>query len=222
MTRSLALLCIAGASLLVAACSDGKQYATAACALVDVSGTYAKQKSEVARIVKAGLLPRLMAGDSLFLVTIDSNSYEESNLLAQVTLDYVPSTASDQKLGFAKALDTFVASNTRSSHTDISGAMMLCADRLRSTGAANQVIFVFSDMQEDLKKGLKREFKREEFKGIHIAALNVIKLKKDSVDPEEYRSRLRTWEKKLLARGAATWEVILDPVRIPEYFDGLR
>lgn len=222
MTRPLKLFGIAGATLLAAACSDGKQYATAACTLVDVSGTYSQQKGEVARIVKAGILPRLMPGDSLFLVAIDSNSYEEGNLLAQVTVDYVPSKASEQKLGFAKALDRFAASGARSTHTDISGAMMLCADRLRSTGAANQAIFVFSDMQEDLQKGLKREFKRDEFKGIHVTALNVIKLKKDAADPEVYRNRLRTWEKKLLSRGAATWEVILDPVRIPEYFDGLR
>src|SRR5688500_18261901 len=93
--------------LLAAGCGDSKQYETAMCALIDVSGSYAQEKPNIVRIIKAGLIPNLEPGDSLFFITIDSNSYNEEDLLAKVTLDYIPSKANDQKLAFANTLDEF-------------------------------------------------------------------------------------------------------------------
>jgi hypothetical protein len=203
-------------------CSDSKQYETAMCALIDVSGTYAHEKANVVRTIKAGLLPGLEPGDSLFFITIDSNSYTEEDLIAKVTLDYIPSKANEQTLAFAKTLDEFAKTNLRSSHTDISGAMMLCSDYLRNTGSGNRSIIIFSDMQEELQPGLKREFKPTEFEGTDIAALNVIKLSKDSTDPEIYRQRMIDWEKRVLAAGAKSWTLILDATKIPEYIERLK
>jgi hypothetical protein len=205
-----------------AGCSDSKQYETAMCALIDVSGTYAHEKANVVRTIKAGLLPGLEPGDSLFFITIDSNSYTEEDLVAKVTLDYIPSKANEQTLAFAKTLDEFAKTNLRSNHTDISGAMMLCSDYLRNTGSGNRSIIIFSDMQEELQPGLKREFKPTEFEGTDIAALNVIKLNKDSTDPEIYRQRMIDWEKRVLAAGAKSWTMILDATKIPEYIERLK
>jgi hypothetical protein len=208
--------------LLTTSCGDSKQYETAMCALIDVSGSYAQEKPNIVGIIKAGLIPHLEPGDSLFFITIDSNSYNEEDLRAKVTLDYIPSKANDQKLSFAGSLDEFAKNGLKSSHTDISGAMMLCMDYLKQTGSGNRSIIVFSDMKEELAPGVKREFRPTEFDGVDIAALNVIKLNKDTMDPEIYRQRMADWEKRLLAAGAKSWTMILDATKIPEYIEQLK
>ena len=87
----------------ISGCSDSKQYETAYCALIDISGTYASEKASVVNTVKAGIVPQMIPGDSLFFVMIDSNSYSEDNLVTKLTLDYRPTTANEQKLKVAKS-----------------------------------------------------------------------------------------------------------------------
>lgn len=222
MKNTAKLLLLSAGMLFVSACTDNKLYETSICSLVDISGTYADEKANVARIIKTGIIPKLVPGDSLFFMTIDSNSYNEENMEAKFTLDYRPSEANQQKLAFASRLDDFAAGTESSRHTDISGAMMLCGDYLKSTGAGTQLIFVFSDMLEELPEGITRNFAEAEFADMHIAAMNVIKLTTDSSNPEVYRRRLGDWSQRVSKAGAANWQVILDPTKIPEYIDNLR
>jgi len=208
--------------LLLSACTENKAYETAICTLADVSGTYADEKPRVAGIIKAGVLPAMDPGDSLFFITIDSNSFNEENLKYKTMLDYRPSRANRQKLEFANSLDSFAGASTHSGFTDISGAMMLCSDYLKSTGSGNQLMFIFSDMAEDLKPGVTRSFQDNEFTGMHIAAMNVIKLARDSSDPAVYRSRLQAWRDRVTGAGAADWQVIYEAAKIPEFIDKAR
>jgi hypothetical protein len=201
----------------VAACSDNKSYETSYCALVDVSGTYAGEKGSVVKTIKAGIVPQMIPGDSLFFVMIDSNSYSEENLVTKLTLDYRPTKANEQKLAVAKKLDEFGKGNAYSKLTDVSGGLMLCADYLKSTKSGTQVMFVFSDMNEELPKGVVRKFAENEFDGIDIVAMNIIKLNKDSANPEVYRDRLQDWDKRTTASGARSWHTLIDATKIPEY-----
>ncbi len=200
-----------------AACTDSKQYETSYCALVDTSGTYAAEKGNVVKIVKAGVVPEMVPGDSLFFVKIDSNSYAEENLVTKLTLDYRPTRANGQKLALAKTLDNFAGGKARSKLTDISGALMLCSDYLKATQSGTQIMFVFSDMKEELPKGVVRKFESDEFDGINIAAMNVIKLNRDSSNPEVYRSRLKKWDKRLVGSGAESWDTLIDASKIQEF-----
>jgi hypothetical protein len=204
---------------MVAACTDSKEYETSFCTLVDISGTYSGEKKSVVNIVKAGILPEMIPGDSLFFVKIDSNSYAEENLVTKLTLDYRPTQANTQKLALSKTLDKFGKSRAKSNLTDISGAMMLCSDFLKATQSGTQVIFVFSDMKEELPKGVVRNFAKDEFEGIDIAAMNVIKLNKDSTNPEVYRKRLKKWNKRIINSGASSWTTLLDATKIQEFID---
>lgn len=209
-------------ALALGGCSDNKQYETAICALADISGTYAQEKKSMVNIIKAGILPKLMPGDSLYLITIDSSSYDEQDIKAKLTLDYRPSQANNQRLEFSKTLDDFVREKTKSRYTDISGAMMLCAGQLKKTLAGTQLMFVFSDMKEELKPGLKRSFNEDEFVNIDIAAMNVIKLNADNLDPQKYRSRMAKWDKRVMAHSAKSWTADLEPAGISDYIDGKR
>ena len=216
-----ALLAVALA-VTIGGCSDSKQYETSYCALIDISGTYASEKSSVVNTVKAGIVPQMIPGDNLFFVKIDSNSYSEENLVTKLTLDYRPTTANSQKLAVAKKLDEFGRGKARSSLTDISGALMLCSDYLKATGTGTKVMFVFSDMNEELPEGVVRKFADDEFDGIDIVAMNIIKLNKDSANPEVYRERLEKWSQRTTASGARSWSTLIDATKIPEYIVQLK
>ena len=207
---------------IVAACTDARQYETSYCALVDISGTYASEKGSVVKIIKAGILPEMIPGDSLYFITIDSNSYTKDNLITKLTLDYRPTKANQQKFALSKKLDKFASGKARSRLTDISGAMMLCSDYLKEAQSGTQVMFVFSDMFEELPAGVVRKFADDEFSGIDVAAMNVIKLTKDSSNPEVYRKRLKHWDERIVGSGANSWTTLLDATKIQEFISELK
>ena len=208
--------------LLISACSDNKEYETAICTLADISGTYAKEKKGMVKIIKAGIVPKLVPGDSLILISIDSNSFNEENIKGKLKLDYRPSQANQQKLKFAQTLSDFADNESSAKYTDISGAMMLCSSHLKSTNAGTQIMFIFSDMKEELKSGIKRSFNNDEFENIDIVAMNVIKLNEDSANPQVFRSRIKKWKKRVLKHSAKSWNSSLDPTEISDYIDDKR
>ena len=212
-------LLIAAAVLLSGSCTSGVQYAQAVCALVDVSGTYADQKAEVVNVIRKGLLPHLSPGDSLYVIRIDDESYGRQNVEASVTLDVRPSKANAQKLALASALEAFQKRPARAQHTDIRGAMMLGAEYLRESGAGRRTMVVFSDMQEDLPKGVKRDLAKDELAGVRVLAMNVKRLASDNANPAVYRQRLITWEKQVTSHGAKEFKVVMEPDKLAELLD---
>jgi hypothetical protein len=210
------------AAALLAGCSDGRGWRQAICVLIDVSGTYAGEKAEVAKIVKRGVLPAMLPGDTLLLVRIDSASYEKDNVEALVTLDSRPSHANAQKLALASKLDAFAAQPARSEHTDIVGAMLLGSEYLKETPAASRVMLVFSDLEQDLPAGARRKIEAGEFDGISVVAMNVKRLQADNADPEAFRQRLASWEDQMLGGGATGWRAIMDATQLPVHLAQLR
>src|SRR5438132_7698833 len=206
------------AALLVS-CSSGTQYQHAVRALVDVSGTYADQKAEVVNVIRKGLLPKLTPGDSLYVIRIDDESYKKANVEAAVKLDVRPSKANAQKLAFSGALDEFARRPMHAGHTDIRGAMMLGAEYLRESGAGKRTMVVFSDMQEDLPRGVKRDLAPDELAGVRVVAMNVKRLAADNANPTVYRQRLSGWEKQVTAHGARYFKVVLEPDKLTELLD---
>jgi hypothetical protein len=204
---------------LVGSCSSGKNYAQAICALVDVSGTYADQRPEVVNVIRRGILPKLMPGDSLFVIRIDSESYKKDNVVAQITLDVRPSKANAEKLAFSQALDEFARKPMHSKFTDIRGAMMLGSEYLKETGAGTKTMIIFSDMEEELPKGVRRDLSADEFKGMRVLAMNVKKLNADNANPTAYRARISKWEKQMTGHGAKEFAMILEPEKLDELLE---
>jgi hypothetical protein len=209
-------------ALLATGCGDDSRYRQAVAVLVDVSGTYADQQAEVAKIVKREVLPALVPGDSFLLLRIDSRSYEKENLEALVTLDPRPSRANAEKLALAAKLDAFAALEGRSDYTDIPGAMMLAAEYLREIAAGSRVMLVFSDMREDLPAGTTRRLAESELAGIEVVAVNVKRLESDNVDPQLFRGRLTSWGDRVLRHGAAGWRPLMDASQLPMHLAQLR
>ena len=208
--------------LLAMGCTDGRRYDQAVAALIDVSGTYADEKPEVVRILKREILPGLLPGDTLIVLRIDSESYQNENLETLVTLDNRPSKANAQKLAVARQLDAFAASPVRSDYTDISGAMMLAAEYLDEIHSGSRVMLVFSDLRADLPQGSKRKLSENEFGGILLAALNVKRLQSDAENPDLFRARVARFEGDALDAGAQGFRTFMDPAKLPEYLAEVR
>jgi len=210
------------ALLLAAACNDGRSHARATVVLVDVSGTYADQRDQVVRIIRTGLLPRVRAGDSFFLIRIGEQSYDRSAVEAAVTLDAQPSRANAQKLALAGALDRFSKSARRDRHTDVSGAILLASEYLRETRAGRRDIIIFSDLREELPRGARRSLEPGELSGTDVLAMNVKRLAADSNDPAGYRNRLAEWGTRLTQAGASSWKVVLEPEELAQAYAAER
>lgn len=208
--------------VLLAGCDDGARYDQAVCVLIDESGTYADERGEVVRILKREVLPALEPGDTLLVIRIDGESYEKDNVAALVTLDPRPSRANAQKLAMSQTLDALARREARASHTDIPGAMMLGSEYLAELSAGSRVMLVFSDMQEDLAPGTRRKLSDDEFRGIHVAAMNVKRLGSDNADPGVFRERLAGWEQRVLAAGGSGWRTFLDPTQLAAYLGEVR
>jgi hypothetical protein len=204
------------AALVAGACQSGGEYAQAVCALVDTSGTYADQSGEVVKILKSGVLPSLVPGDSLVVARIDSDSYGNDNVLATATLDPRPSRANAQKLALGERIDA-LRSARRSRYTDIQGGMMLCSERLAETGAGDRVVLIFSDLREELPPRAQRALEKGELDGARVAALQVKKLERDNADPAIFRKRVVQWRERLSSAGAAGFEVLGAAEKVTEF-----
>jgi len=209
-------------AMLLVSCAGGRRYDQAICVLIDVSGTYADEKTEVASILKREVLPAMLPGDTLLVIRIDSGSYEKDNIEALVTLDPRPSHANAQKLALARRLDAFAAEAGTSDYTDIVGAMLLGSEYLNEMEAESRVMLVFSDLEQDLPAGARRRIEAGEFDGIQVVAMNVKRLHSDNADPEVFRSRLASWEAQVLGGGGAGWRAILDATQLPVHLAQLR
>ena len=206
------LIVALGTCVVLAACSQPTSKSRAVFLLLDTSGTYTEELDKAQTIMNY-LLATLDSGDSIAIARIDSGSFSEKDIVAKATFDERPSTANDQKRLFKRKLDDFVSTVKRGSpHTDITGGVMQASEYLNETGAGEKYVLVFSDLEEDLKKGHVRDFPIS-LPNINVVALNVTKLRSDNIDPRDYLKRLDAWEKRV-TDGGGRWGVINDLERL--------
>ncbi len=203
--KRLILLCLLG---LVSACSSPQSNSRAVFLLLDTSGTYTEEMNKAQSIMNY-LLATLDSGDSIAIARIDSGSFSEKDIIASTTFDTRPSTANDQKRAFKATIERFVENTKKGSrHTDITGGVLQASEYLTETGAGERYVLIFSDLEEDLKKGHIRDFPLS-LPGIHVVALNVTKLRSDNIDPRDYIKRLDLWQERVQQAGG-DWAVIND------------
>lgn len=207
--RSCLLSFLILASLVFGGCGDSRSHSNGVYMLLDTSGTYVKELDKARRIINF-LLASLNSGDTLAVARVETKSFSEKDIIAKVNFDRRPSHANQQKRTFNKQIDEFAEKGQKgSAYTDITGAIIQGAMFLNEANNGNKTILIFSDMQEELQKGVVRDFPIK-LNNIHVVAVNVTKLGTDNVDPRRYLGRLNKWEKRVLDAGAASWKVIND------------
>jgi len=179
--------------------------------LMDTSGTYTKELKQAQRVINF-ILASLEPGDSFAVARVDTASFSEKDIIAKVSFDDRPTRANQQKRNFRDKIDKFVKTVKGSSYTDITGGTLQAIEWLNEAGTGHNTILIFSDLQEDLKKGYVRDIPLQ-LNGFKVVALNVTKLRSDNVDPREYLDRLASWQERVEA-GGGTWQVVNDLERL--------
>ena len=193
--------------LLLAGCGQSQSDNSGVYMLVDTSGTYRQEIVKAEQIIRY-TLSRLDATDSFAVARIDTGSFSEKDIVAKMTFDDRPSTINRQKRLFAEQVQTFVNEAKSSPYTDITGGLLQAVEFLNEKGPDAKTVLIFSDLKEELEEGYIRDIEFE-LDGFNIIALNVTKLRSDTVDPREYLTRLDEWQTKVEKSGG-TWRVIND------------
>jgi hypothetical protein len=100
--------------------------------------------------------------------------------------------------------------------------MMLGAEYLQEVGGGSRVMLVFSDLQEELPSGSRRQMREDEFEGIQVVAMNVKRLEGDSADPEAFRRRIGAWKTRVEHAGGAGWRTFMDSNKLADYLTQIR
>ncbi len=211
--RITVLFCVV---LMLTGCSEPAARNTGAYLLLDTSGTYREELNKAEQII-IYTLSQLGPTDSFAVARIDTGSFSEKDIVAKVTFDDRPSHSNRQKRQFATRIKTFVDGVRPSPNTDITGGLLQAIEFLNEKDSGRKIIFVFSDLKEDLMEGYIRDIPLE-LDGFEVVALNVTKLRSDNVDPREYMTRLEEWKSRVEA-GGGTWRVINDLDRLQRLLD---
>lgn len=179
--------------------------------LMDTSGTYTQELEQAQRVINF-ILANLEPGDSFAVARVDTASFSEKDIVAKVAFDDRPSRANQQKRDFRDKIDKFIKGVKGSSYTDITGGTLQAIEWLTEAGTGHNTILIFSDLQEDLKKGYVRDIPLQ-LAGFKVVALNVTKLRSDNVDPREYLDRLAAWQERVES-GGGSWQVVNDLERL--------
>lgn len=201
--------------ILLVGCSEPRSK-KAVYVLVDTSGTYSKQFEKVQGVMRY-MLGTLLPGESLALARIDSESFNEKDIVARMNFDFRPSMANAQKRAFLESIEKFGNDISPSKYTDITGGLLQAVEYLNETKATEKYILIFSDLKEEIKQGQVRDFPIN-FNGTHVVAINVTKLQSDNIDPREYQRRVDAWGARV-AQGNGTWKLINDLNRLETIWD---
>jgi hypothetical protein len=208
MKRAIILACV-----MLAACTQSEPVArnSGVYLLLDTSGTYRGELRKAEDVILY-TLSRLEPADSFAVARIDTGSFSEKDIIAKATFDERPSVANQQKRVFALKVKDFIARENAAQYTDITGGLLQAVEFLNEKGTGRKTILIFSDLEQDLDKGYKRDF-AVPFKGFDVVALNVVKLRQDNYDPQQYLARLDEW-KGQVEKAGGHWRVVNDLDRL--------
>jgi hypothetical protein len=211
MMRKLIITLSFISAIFLSGCSEQVPNTHGVYMLMDTSGTYTQELKQAQRVINF-ILASLEPGDSFAVARVDTASFSEKDIIAKVSFDDRPTRANQQKRNFRDKIDKFVKTVKGSSYTDITGGTLQAIEWLNEAGTGHNTILIFSDLQEDLKKGYVRDIPLQ-LNGFKVVALNVTKLRSDNVDPREYLNRLAAWQERVEA-GGGTWQVVNDLERL--------
>src|SRR5262245_8082425 len=201
------------AAVLLGACSQSTPVArnSGVYLLLDTSGTYRGELRKAEDVILY-TLSRLEPDDSFAVARIDTGSFSENDIIAKATFDERPSVANAQKRVFASKVKDFIAHENAAQYTDITGGLLQAVEFLNEKGTGRKTILIFSDLEQDLDKGYKRDI-QVPFAGFDVVALNVVKLRQDNYDPQKYLARLDQWKGEVEKAGGH-WRVVNDLDRL--------
>ena len=203
---------LAGAGTL-AACEERRDDAASIYALLDVSGSYFRELDKAVRALRV-MMGFMHAYDSFTVAEIGACSFTDEAVILRFTAPDRPSERQRLVTANAQRLAGYAAKAKATNFTDIRGALTQAAQQVAAQPAATRAIVLFSDLDEDLPAGCRREAALpSSLKGLDVIATNVVRLPEDNRDPQRYARRIDGWRNLVEAAGAR-WRVIPDPADV--------
>lgn len=197
----------------LASCDERRDEAASIYALLDVSGSYFRELDKVVRTLRV-MMGFIHAFDSFAVAEIGACSFTDEAVILRFTAPDRPSERQRLVAAYAQKLAAYAARAKATNFTDIRGALAQAAQQLATRPAAGRAIVLFSDLDEDLPAGCRREAALpSSLKGIDVIATNVIRLPEDNRDPQRYTRRLDGWRRLVEAAGGR-WSVMADPTEV--------
>jgi hypothetical protein len=197
----------------LAACEERRDDAASIYALLDVSGSYFRELDKAVRALRV-MMGFMHAYDSFTVAEIGACSFTDEAVILRFTAPDRPSERQRLVAANAQRLAGYAAKAKATNFTDIRGALTQAAQQLAARAAATRAIVLFSDLEEDLPAGCRREAALpSSLKGLDVIATNVVRLPEDNRDPQRYTRRIDGWRKLVEAAGAR-WQVIPDPADV--------
>jgi hypothetical protein len=200
---------------LIAGCSNAENHSRGVYILLDTTDINSLGFKEAQGIISL-LLGTLNPNDTLAVASIDTGSFSEKDIIAEVTFNQRPSVANNQKRAFKQKVYAFVEKIKSSSYTDISGGILQAIEFLNASGTGKKYILIFSDLKEELAKDFVREAPFQ-LAGISVLALNATHLGASVREPKKYPGRLEDWRSKIES-GSGQWRVVDDLARLENIF----
>lgn len=201
------LLVLAGGTVALGSCEAGIP-TREIYVLLDISGSYFPRLLQNTRDFKALVMP-LSAGDNFVLAYIQSCSFTDTARILEVQMATRQAERHAQILQITDFVENKLRLLDSTSHTDITGAIILATDYLKPSLSKRKSIIVLSDMLEALPPNCPRPFgfDRSSLDRFTIIIANVGKSQADNEDISRYFSRINMWSDKLKAAGADVFVV---------------
>jgi len=171
--------------------------------LLDISGSYFPRLLQNTRDFKSLVTP-LEAGDNFVMAYIQSCSFTDTARILELQMATRQAERHDQILQIDDFVENKLRLLTSTTHTDITGAIILATDYLRPSRSKRKSIIILSDMLEALPATCTRPLLFDEslLDGFTIVIANVGKSQEDNENIDKYYARLNSWTTKLQAAGA--------------------
>jgi len=176
--------------------------------LLDISGSYFPRLLHNTRDFKSLVMP-LAAGDNFVMAYIQSCSFTDTARILEIQMATRQAERHAQILQINDFVENKLRLLTSTTHTDITGAIILATDYLRPSRSKRKSIIILSDMLEALPGTCIRPLLLDEsiLDGFTIVIANVGKSQEDNENIDRYFSRLNSWTTKLQAAGAEVFIV---------------
>ena len=201
--------------LWIAGCSNAENHSKGVYMLLDTTDINSMELKKALGIISL-LLGTLNPNDRLAVASIDTGSFSEKDIIAEVRFNQRPSVANNQKRAFKQKVHGFVEKIKSSSYTDISGGILQAIEYLNASETGKKYILIFSDLKEELAKDFVRDAPFQ-LAGISVLALNATKLGANIREPKKYPGRIEDWRSKV-ENGSGQWRVVNDLERLEFIF----
>jgi hypothetical protein len=215
MRRLIAGILVIG--FVIAGCSISEHRNRGVYVLLAVARADSPTRNENQELLNT-LLTLLRPDDILAVARIDTRSFSERDIIAEIRFDQRPSAAIRQKRAFKDRFDNFFAHASGHPAMDLTGGILQAIEYLNSSRCAHKYILLFSDLKQEPIGGDARHAPFQ-LSGFTVIGLHPAQAQRQEQNPEQARRRGETWRDRIENSGGQ-WQLVDDIAALAPVFEG--